>query len=352
MKPFLTIAVLFATATTTLAITDAHAQATLKLPDQSPAASVTQTVGLTEITVNYHRPAVKGRKIWGELVPYNEPWRAGANENTTITVSTDIKVGGKPLRAGTYGVHVIPTPTDWTIAFNTVTTGWGSYSYDQKEDALRVTVTPRTTATSEERMLFRFDEPGDTKATLVLAWEKLAAPIAIEVDTPKVALESIHAQLRGYAGFAWQAYNQAASYLLRTGGSLDEAVKFADRSIEISAAYPNQMTRAALFEKQGNAKAAADLRTKALPLATERDLNQTGARLLGEKKYDEALKVFRMCAERFPTSSDAQDGSGDALAAKGDKAGAIAAYTKALALAKDPADKKRLEASIAKLKGA
>jgi len=352
MKPSFTIAVLFATATTTLAITDAHAQATLKLPDQSPAASVTQTIGLTDITVNYHRPAVNGRKIWGELVPYNEPWRAGANENTTITISSDVKIGGKPLRAGTYGVHVIPTPTDWTIAFSTVTTAWGSYGYDQKDDATRVTITPRVTATSEERLVFRFDDPSDTKATLVLAWEKLAAPIAIEVDTPKVVLASIHAQLLGQARFSWQAYSQAASYLLRTGGSLDEAVKFADRSIELSPTYANRMIRAALFDKQGNAKAAADLRVTALPLATELDLNNTGARLLGEKKYDEALKVFRACAARFPGSVDAQDGSGEALAAKGDKAGAIAAYSKALALAKDPADKKRLEATLAKLKGA
>src|SRR3954447_12764654 len=127
MKTLLITMVLFASAT-------AHAQAVLKLPEQSPAATITQTVGLTEITVNYHRPGVNGRPIWGALVPYNEPWRCGANENTTVTFSSDVKIGGKPLKAGTYGVHMIPTAKEWTIAFSTQNQAWGSFTYDAKED--------------------------------------------------------------------------------------------------------------------------------------------------------------------------------------------------------------------------
>ncbi|HEU4734212.1 MAG TPA: DUF2911 domain-containing protein, partial [Kofleriaceae bacterium] len=132
MKAQLATLLLFASAT-------ADAQVALKLPEQSPAATVSQTVGLTEITVVYHRPAVNGRPIWGKLVPYGETWRAGANENTTIAFSTDVKVGGKPLKAGTYGLHMLPTAKDWTIMFSTMTAAWGSFTYDQKEDALRVT---------------------------------------------------------------------------------------------------------------------------------------------------------------------------------------------------------------------
>jgi hypothetical protein len=342
-KPLLATFLLFASAT-------AHAQVALKTPEQSPAATVAQTIGLTEVTVVYHRPAVGGRPIWGKLVPYGEPWRVGANENTTITFSTDVKVGGKPLRAGTYGLHALPTAKDWTIMFSNVSVAWGSFTYDQKEDALRVTVTPRATTSNVERLLYRFDDPGETKATLVLAWEKLEVPITIDVETSKVVMANIRGQLRGPAGFAWQGYVGAANYWLKNGGPLDEALKMADRAIQMNENYQTLSVRAAILEKQGNAKAAAELRTRAQPLATEADLNQAGYRLMGDKKLDEAIKVFQANADHHPQSWNAQDSLGEALAAKGDKPAAIAAYTKALSMVKDAVQKKRIEATIAGLK--
>jgi tetratricopeptide (TPR) repeat protein len=343
MKPLVLIAVLFASTT-------AYAQASLKLPDVSPAATVSQTIGLTEITVVYHRPGVNGRQIWGGLVPYNEPWRAGANENTTVQFSTDVKIGGKPLKAGTYGLHMIPSQKEWSIAFSNMSVAWGSFTYDQKEDALRVTVTPRQVANNEERLSYRFDEPGDSKATLVLAWEKLEVPIAFEVDTPKVAMASVRGQLRGPAGFSWQGYNQAANYWLKNGGPLDEALKMADRSIAMNPTYQNQMTRAAILEKQGNAKGAAELRAKALPLATEADLVRAGYGMMQDKKIDEAIKLFQAAVDKHPDSWNAHDSLAEALAAKGDKAGATAEYQKALSITKEPAQKKRIEGQLGKLK--
>ena len=138
-----------------LASTPAFAQsAPLKAPEPSPAATVTQTVGLTELKINYHRPAVGGRKIWGGLVPYGEVWRAGANENTTITFSSPVKIGGKPLAAGTYGLHMIPTTKQWTVIFSNVSSAWGSFTYDEKEDALRVTVTPQPAEGFVERLSY------------------------------------------------------------------------------------------------------------------------------------------------------------------------------------------------------
>ncbi|HEX4418731.1 MAG TPA: DUF2911 domain-containing protein [Kofleriaceae bacterium] len=342
MKAFLLTAVLFAS-------TAAQAQG-LKLPDQSPASTVSQTIGITEVTVSYHRPAVNGRVIWGQLVPYGEPWRTGANENTTITFSTDVKVGGKPLHAGTYGFHAIPTAKDWTLMFSTATQAWGSFTYDAKEDALRVTVTPRATQTSEERLLYRFDDLSDTKATLVLAWDKLAVPVTIEADTAKLVMANARQQLRGPTGFQWQAFTRAVNYWLKNGGPLDEATKLADRALQIEERYSTLNAKASVLEKQGNAKAAADLRAKALTVATENELNQAAYQLLGDKKVDDAIKLLETNVSRHPNSANAQDSLGEALAAKGDKAGASAAYTKALALAKDPKDKKRIEASIAKLK--
>jgi predicted negative regulator of RcsB-dependent stress response len=342
MKAILITAVLSITAT-------ASAQTSLKLPATSPAASVTQTIGITEVTVNYHRPAVNGRPIWGQLVPYGETWRAGANENTTVAFSTDVKVGGKPLKAGTYGLHTLPTDKDWTVMLSTTATAWGSFTYDPKDDALRITVTPRPLATSEERLSYRFDAPSNTKATLVLAWEKLALPIEIEVDTPKIVMDGVRSQLSS-GGLPWQPYSQAANYWLKNGGPLDEAMKFADHSIATAPAYQNLRVRAAIFEKQGNAKAAAADRAKAEKLATETDLNQTAYGLMNDHKPDAAIALFRTITVRYPESANAQGSLGEALAAKGDKAGAQAAYTKALALAKDPVAKKQIEQALAKLK--
>src|SRR5437016_13044013 len=161
----------------------------LALPEASPKAAVSQTVGLTDITISYHRPAVNQRKIWGELVPYNEPWRAGANENTTITFSTPVKVGDRALEAGTYGLHMVPTEKDWTVAFSRVASAWGSFSYDEKEDAARITVSPQP-ADFEERLSYRFVDPTENAVTAVLRWEKLQVPIPIGVDNKKVVMES------------------------------------------------------------------------------------------------------------------------------------------------------------------
>ncbi len=119
----------------------------LTLPQPSPEASVGQTVGLTEISIRYHRPAVNKRKVWGDLVPYGEVWRAGANENTSFTVSSPVKVESKALAAGTYGLHMIPTEKEWTVVFSKMSNAWGSFSYDPKEDALRVTVAPTSRST-------------------------------------------------------------------------------------------------------------------------------------------------------------------------------------------------------------
>mgnify|MGYP000432113786 CR=1 FL=1 len=342
MRAFLICATLFVSAT-------ASAQA-LKLPEESPAATVSQTIGVTEVSVSYHRPAVKGRPIWGKLVPYGETWRAGANENTVVTFSSDVKIGGKPLKAGSYGLHMIPTAKEWTIAFSTATTAWGSYSYDAKEDALRVTVTPRAVATSEERLSYRFDELSDTKATLALRWEKLEVPIALEVDTPRVVMATARNQLRGQLGFFERPLAQAAAYWLKNGGPLDEAQKLIERSLQARPSYGAMMLKAQILDKQNNAAAAAEARSQAQAIATEPELNQAGYALINDKKLDEAIKLFEATAQRFPESWNAFDSLGEALAQKGDKARATAAYTKALGLAKDPAQKKRIEGAIAKLK--
>jgi hypothetical protein len=160
-------------------------QPTLAQPQEkkvrlSPNASVSQTIGLTDVAITYCRPGVKGRVIWGELVPYDKVWRTGANEATTISFSNDVLIEGQKLPKGKYSLHTIPTATTWTVIFNKVADQWGSYSYKQEEDALRVTVTPRD-GDFQERMLFTFDKLTDNSAEIVLSWEKLQVPIKIEI---------------------------------------------------------------------------------------------------------------------------------------------------------------------------
>ncbi|HEX2570226.1 MAG TPA: DUF2911 domain-containing protein [Polyangia bacterium] len=321
----------------------------LSTPEPSPKASVSQTVGLTEMTLTYHRPVVAKRKIWGDLVPYGEVWRAGANANTTLSFSSPVKIGGKTVPAGTYGLHMLPTEKEWTVILSTVSSAWGSYTYDPKEDAVRVTVTPETSDYTE-RLAFSFDDPTNDAVTVTLRWEKLRVPFKIEVDTPAVVRANMQAELRGLPHFFWQGWNQAAEYWLRSGADLAEAERMVNTSLQIEENFRNLTTKAAILEKKGDAKQAATLRTKALGLASQSDLNQYGYSLLGQKKTDEAVEIFRKNAKDHPGSWNALDSLAEALGIKGDKKGAIESYTKALALVKDEANRKRIEQTIARLR--
>jgi hypothetical protein len=173
-----------------------HAQEPPK-PRPSPKASVVQRIGIaTDIKIDYSRPGVKGRKIWGELVPYGLatgnkssnnkpfPWRGGANENTTIEFSSAVAVEGHPLPAGKYGVHFIPSKSAWTVIFSKNDSLWGSYKYNEAEDALRITVTP-VKAPFQEWLTYGFEELTLTSAVAFLHWEELKVPFKIETAVQK-----------------------------------------------------------------------------------------------------------------------------------------------------------------------
>ncbi len=164
---------------TTLLALPALAQRGMDKPRVSPNASVSQTIGVTEVTISYGRPGVKGRTIWGELVPYGEVWRTGANEATTISFSQDVTIEGEPLPAGTYALFTIPKEGEWTIVFNKTAQQWGAFNYEAKQDALRVKVKPQPTS-PQEWMSFSFEELTANGATVVLRWEKLAVPFKIQ----------------------------------------------------------------------------------------------------------------------------------------------------------------------------
>jgi tetratricopeptide (TPR) repeat protein len=321
----------------------------LTVPDASPAASVSQTVGLTNVTISYHRPAVNKREVWGKLVPYNAVWRAGANMNTTIQLSTPATIGGKKLPAGTYGLHMIPTEKDWTIIFSANSGNWGSFSYDEKQDVLRFSATPRP-APMEERLEYRFENLADNSVSAILHWEKLEVPFTIEVDTKAVTFESLKGELYGLQQFFWQSWNGAAQWCLRNDYQLEQGEKWADKSVALAPTFQNLRTKAAYLEKKGDTKGAEELRARSMKLATEVDVNNLGYQELQAKKTDEAIALFRKNVKDHPDSWNTYDSLGEALAAKGDKKGAIENYTKALSMVPDEANKKRITEILAKLK--
>jgi predicted negative regulator of RcsB-dependent stress response len=331
-----------------LMATDAAAQVPLTLPQPSPAAGASQRVGVTDITITYHRPAVNKRAVWGKLVPWNEVWRAGANENTVITFSSPVTVEGHQLPAGAYGLHMIPTEHDWTVIFNRESKAWGSFFYDASEDAARVTVRPGA-APFEERLAYTFDDPTDKSVVATLHWEKVTVPIRIEVDTPAVVAASLHEELRGLAGFSWQRFADAARWCAANNVNLDEASKWADQAVAIQENFTTLRAKADVTARKGNETAAAELRTKSLKLATEVELNLFGYQQLQAGKLDEAIATFRENVKRHPDSWNTYDSLGEALAAKGSRQEAIESYRKALAMTADVKQKDRITGILAKL---
>ncbi len=321
----------------------------LVLPQASPEARISQKVGLTEIDVTYHRPAVQGRRVWGGLVPYGQVWRAGANENTVVAFSTPVQVGATTLPAGRYGLHMLPTEGAWTVIFSSQAQAWGSFSYDAKEDLARVQVTPLA-AESTERLAYTFDDPGEKGVILSLRWEKLRVPIPIQVDTNQVVVASLRDQLRGLPRFFPEPWNAAGGWCLRRDLNLPEAEAWIDRSLAMRATYPALRNKALLLEKKGDAKGAEAMQQKALAIATEAELNNQGYNLLGLKKVDEAIALFQQIVKAHPGSWNAYDSLAEAYALKGDKAQATALYRKAYDMTKAEDQRARIQGELAKLK--
>jgi tetratricopeptide (TPR) repeat protein len=280
--------------------TGAGAQsALLNLPRASQHARVTQRLGITDITIDYHRPLVNGRKIFGGLQAYGEVWRAGANENTIIEVSDPVTIEGQPLAKGVYGLHLIPGETSWVVVFSKNSTSWGSFSYDIAEDALRVIVKPQTIE-NHEALSYDFDDLKPNSAVVTMRWEKVAVPFKVEVNTPEIVAQSLRNQLRGRVRFEWQAWDDAAGYLLTEKIDLDEALKYSNKSIELEDRYENEMTKSkvlAALNRKGEADAA---QKKALDLAGPLQLHAFARQLLSEKHNEEAFTIFRENAQKHP----------------------------------------------------
>ena len=324
-------------------------QGAIRLPDASPAASVSETIGVTDVSINYHRPAVNKRKIWGGLVPYDTLWRTGANQNTTIEFSTPVKIEGQPLPAGKYAFYAIPTASQWTLVFSKFTGDWGGYNYDPAEDVLRVNVTPQPAAESQERLAYTFDDVTNNSAIASIRWEKLRVPMKIEVDLPSTVRTAIASSLRGGKHWDAAAWSSAARWELRNGDP-DTALKYADHALSLSVNLSTLRTKAAILEKKGDAKGAAELRDRAKTLATESETIVLAYQpLVGAKKYDEAVTWLNNYAAAHPSSSElwrVYNGLGDVYAAKGDKTKARQYYDQAMNGAHDNAERTEVWDSI------
>src|SRR5256885_6212588 len=276
------------------------AQNDLNLPDVSQAAEVKQRIALTDITVKYHRPLVNGRKIWGGLVPYGKVWRVGANENTTIEFSDPVSVEGKPLDKGTYGLHMIPNPDSWTVIFSKTNTRWGTYSHDQKEVALRVDVKLRPLAETKEALQFDFEELKPTSTAVTMKWEKLGVPFTVSVNDADQTLQNIRAQLKGRGQFTWQALDGAAQFCLTKKINLDEALRWADASIQNEERFDNLSTKADILKALNRQDEAKTTWNKALEKSAAPQLYTNGRQLQNQKKGTEAIEIFKEVAKRFP----------------------------------------------------
>jgi Protein of unknown function (DUF2911) len=326
-----------------------HAQTVmLDLPLQSQHAVVTQRIGITDITVNYHRPLVNSRQIWGKVVPYGEVWRAGANENTTVTFTDPVTIEGQPLDKGTYGLHLIPGENQWTVIFSNMSTAWGSFSYKQDEDALRVTVKPQT-AEFHDALTYDFDDVKPDSAIVTLRWDKVAVPFKVAVKVNDIVEASIHRQIRGLNQYYWESWDDVATYFLSTKTNLDEALKDEDLSIQAEERYDNLMNKSRILEAMDRKDDATAVLNKALEKASAQQLYFYGRQLQGEKKQEEAFALYRSNAKKFPDYWTSHVGLARVYSGQGDFDKAVKEIQAALTGVPDNANKSNLEKYVKRL---
>ena len=331
-------------------------------------AIVSEEVGLTEITVIYHRPAVNGRegKIWGGVVPKGfadqgfgngklTPWRAGANENTIIEFNKDVKVEGQPLPKGKYGFFIAYDPMESIIIFSKRSDAWGSFFYEEKEDALRVKVKPLPVDTKVENLKYEFSDQTINSAVIALSWEKVMIPFKVEVDYLKQQFEALVAESQNPRGFTSEGLNIAASWCLQNNFELDKGLQWA--TLATSAAFPGNpssfsalSTRALILDKMGRSTDAESAFKQALPFGTVNQLQQLGRQLITAQRPKAALEIFEYNYKKNPNQFITLAGMVRGLSANSEYAKALEFARMALKLAPNDASKQAVEAMIVKLK--
>ncbi len=341
----------------------AEATAQLDLPRGSQMAKVSQRIGISDITIKYSRPSVNDREIWGNLVPYGmnnlgfgtakeSPWRAGANENTIINFTNDVSIEGQPLAAGKYGLHMeVREDGTATIIFSNNSTAWGSYSYNPSEDALKVEVVTKS-GPQTEQLTYVFTNVDATSAIASLNWGEKQIPFKIEVDVTNVVLADIRRKLQDSPGFNRQTWEQAANYSLNNGGDLDEALAWANATIEgqffSQKNFNNLGIKSRILAKQGKTAEAEAVMDEALPMGTVLEVHGYGRQLIGQGQHDKALEIFKRNAKNHKNTWPVNYGLARAYSAKGDNKSTIKYLKMAHKNAPAQANKDRVAANIAK----
>jgi len=234
------------------------------LPRVSPNASVTQTVGVTAVEVTYGRPATRDREIFGDLVPYGDVWRTGANEATVVDVSTPVTIGGETLAAGRYSLFTIPGENKWTIIFNETADQWGSYNYDESKDVVRTTTTP-VSGPEHELFTIAFEDVTDASATLMIQWADTHVPVEIAVDTPSIIAEK--GDEATASADSWQTPLRFAGYALQNNVMLDKAMSWTNASLDIEETFPGLSVKSRIHAAQGNYDEAVAVGEQAIAMA-------------------------------------------------------------------------------------
>ena len=310
----------------------------------SPAASVTQTIGISTVTVNYSRPSVRGRKIWDSLVPYGynvqgfgagnrAPWRAGANENTTITFSHDAKMQGQLVPAGSYGLFfVINGDNTGEIILSKDYKSWGSFWYDSTHDFLRANIQVRDIPEITEMLTYDFINDTKNSAELVLNWEKKQFPVKIEFDVDKIVMDNATEQLKNTVGFSWQGYASAANYALQNNTNFDQAIIWSNLAATQNRNFATLSLKSNLLKAKGNTDEAAKTMDTAVQVSTENELNLYAYGLINQHQTDKAIEMFLLNTKRHPESANVWDSLGEGYFTKGDKKDAIASFKKSLSM--------------------
>jgi hypothetical protein len=350
-----------------LAITTQSTAQLTSLPSGgNKKAAVTERIGLTDVTINYDRPAVKGREgqIWGKLIPegYTDqgfgtsksaPWRAGANENTTITFTSDVLVEGKPLPAGKYGFFIAYAANECTLIFSHNSSSWGSFFYDPKEDALRITVKPVALNNEVERLRYEFVDQKENAATIALEWEKLSVPFKVEVDYVNQQLETFRHELRNSPGFTYNSYMQAAQFCATRNVNLQEGLTWADAAVSMPGIgdknFNTLSTKAQVLNALNRKDEADAIMKDALPLGKITDVHVYARTLITQKRNKDALDAFQFNYSKHPNEFTTNMGMARGYSAMGDYKKALDYLKKAQVQAPDDLNKSNIASLMPKL---
>jgi hypothetical protein len=342
-------------------------ETTVTLPELSPAASVSQVVGVSEVSVAYHRPSVLNRVIWGNLVPFgfnnlgfgtsaSAQWRAGADENTLVAFQHDVSVAGMPLKAGTYGLFMALSPDGTvTLIFSRDTGSWGSFFYDQAHDALRVPVKWEDSP-FHEQLTYDFSNVTTDSAVLALSWERKRIPIPLKFDTVAIVVAMLKEELKGSKQFHNDAWVQASGYLLEHNVELPLALAWADHAISDGLvgvrSFKTLANKADILDKLGRTAEAAAVMDDALKLGTAGEIHQYGRRQLAAHNTARALEIFKLNAQLHPNVWPVNYGLARGYSAVGDYKSALGALLKAQTQVPqgDSANAAAIKVNIEKLK--